>query len=324
MTLVYVYGSGECEQLGLGDDILERKTPKKLQIFELGAPGLPPKSIIKVSCGGMHTLALASNGVVYAWGTNDDGALGRFGPENVPMRVDGALDIPVTDLATGDCHSVAYNSELNQVFFWGRYKDVVDGKASPKMEIPTRIGEDLFNDTSKARIKKIVSGAQHTVALTEGKQIYTWGDARSGKLGRPLRTVTRRQKSSRTEIETKTNLVLKLEKIGAKNAVDIFCGKFHSFYVNEARQVFAWGMNNHGQLGIGNKVSKATPVRVKDLDPYEGDHFVQIVGGEHHTVARMKSGCVYCFGRNDEGQMGLGDLFGAYKREQRAKQVEPQ
>jgi len=40
-----------------------------------------------------------------------------------------------------------------------------------------------------------------------------------------------------------------------------------------------------------------------------------MAGGEHHSIALLKSGCVYCFGRNDEGQIGVGDLFGEYKRQ---------
>jgi len=66
--------------LGLGDDApSEIKKPRRLQIFELGCNDFAAKSIIKVSCGGMHTVALASNGTLYSWGNNDDGALGRFG-----------------------------------------------------------------------------------------------------------------------------------------------------------------------------------------------------------------------------------------------------
>lgn len=80
------------------------------------------KPIIEVFCGGMHTIALASNGVLLSWGNNDDGALGRTGPENTPLRVDGALNVPVNGVAVGDCHTVAYNTQTNQVFFWGCYK----------------------------------------------------------------------------------------------------------------------------------------------------------------------------------------------------------
>ena len=92
-----------------------------------------------------------------------------------------------------------------------------------------------------------------------------------------------------------------MEKVGARNAIDIFCGNQHSFYINDKHQVFAWGLNNHGQLGIGNKFNTSNPTRIKELDPFEGDYVVEIAGGEHHSIARTKDGAVYCWGRNDEG-----------------------
>ena len=97
---------------------------------------------------------------------------------------------------------------------------------------------------------------------------------------------------------------MKMEKVGAKNAVDIFCGNHHSFYINKQKQVFSWGLNQYGQLGIGTLLETATPSRIDSLDPYEGDYVVEIAGGEHHSMARTRDGLVYCWGRNDEGQCG--------------------
>ena len=62
------------------------------------------------------------------------------------------------------------------------------GASTGKVQVPTRIAQELFNDKTKCRIKKIVSGAQHTVALSEDKKVYAWGDAESGKIGRELKT----------------------------------------------------------------------------------------------------------------------------------------
>lgn len=58
----------------------------------------------------MHTVALANNGVVFTWGCNDEGALGRSGAENTPLQVDASLKEPMTDISAGDSHSVAYNT----------------------------------------------------------------------------------------------------------------------------------------------------------------------------------------------------------------------
>ena len=66
-------------------------------------------------------MALSSSGAIYTWGCNDEGALGRSGPENVPLVVAG-LKVPVTDVSAGDSHCVAYNTDSNQMYFWGCYR----------------------------------------------------------------------------------------------------------------------------------------------------------------------------------------------------------
>ena len=83
---------------------------------------IPARSIIKVVCGGMHTVALASNGSVWTWGCNDEGALGRPGAENVPLQAGASLNVATTDVAAGDSHTIAYNTTKNQVFYWGCYR----------------------------------------------------------------------------------------------------------------------------------------------------------------------------------------------------------
>lgn len=65
--------------------------------------------IVKISCGAMHTAAIAPSGAVYTWGCNDEGALGRPGVEDKPVYVN--LPIRITDIAAGGSHTVFYNTE---------------------------------------------------------------------------------------------------------------------------------------------------------------------------------------------------------------------
>ena len=83
-------------------------------------------------------------------------------------------------------------------------------------------------------MKKVASGSHHTLILTECGKVYGCGDPESGKVGRVLNT------------RKKEGDPMRIEKIGAKKAVDIFCGNHHSFYINNKHEVFAWGLNNHG------------------------------------------------------------------------------
>ena len=84
-----------------------------------------------------------------------------------------------------------------------------------------------------------------------------------------------------------------------KDAVNIYCGNNHSFYMNKKGDVFGWGLNNHGQLGIGNRQNTHLPTQIMKLS---GMQVVEMAGGEHHSIALTAEGQVYCWGKNDEGQ----------------------
>lgn len=106
--------------IGLGDDApLEIKKPRKPSIFDIGNI-IASRSIIKIVCGGMHTVALASNGSIWTWGCNDEGALGRPGAENTPLRVN--TTISMTDISAGDSHTISYNTIENCIYYWGCYR----------------------------------------------------------------------------------------------------------------------------------------------------------------------------------------------------------
>lgn len=87
----------------------------------------------------MHTVALASDGSIFTWGCNDEKALGRPGAENVPLKVE--FDFKAEHIAAGDSHSIAYNTQTNQVYYWGCYRNAQTGKTSTKIELPTRIAD---------------------------------------------------------------------------------------------------------------------------------------------------------------------------------------
>ena len=172
--------------------------------------------------------------------------------------------------------------------------------------MPTQVAKELFDTKAKMRLKKVVSGSNHTLALTECGKIFSKGDGQFGKLGRVL------------SIRKQEWCSLNFEKIGVKNAEDIFCGGDASFYINEKKHVFSWGHNDDGQLGIGNKFNQSAPKRIKELDPFEGDYVVEIGGGDFHSIARTLWGAVYTWGRNDEGNLGIGDTFGIFDRQRKA------
>ena len=82
------------------------------------------------------------------------------------------------------------------------------------------IGDTLFKKGTKNHLMKVASGSHHTLALTAEGKVFGWGDAECGKIGRMLTTRNRNEQAR------------KIESVGCRKAVDIFCGNHHSFYVN--------------------------------------------------------------------------------------------
>lgn len=77
-------------------------------------------------------------------------------------------------------------------------------------------------------------------------------------------------------------------------------------------QIFSWGQNKYGQLGLGSQgVSVSTPQVIQSL---QGVPFAQISAGGAHSFGLTLSGAIFGWGRNKFGQLGLNDNDGNRKR----------
>jgi regulator of chromosome condensation len=108
-------GQGDTGQLGLGEDVLDRKKPALIKDLE---------GVVDVCAGGMHTLCLTKEGVVYSFGCNDEGALGRITEDDEECFTPGKVDIPgkVVQICAGDSHSAAM-TEDGKAYYWGTFRD---------------------------------------------------------------------------------------------------------------------------------------------------------------------------------------------------------
>ena len=288
---LYVYGSGECDQLGvdLGDnEDMETSTPKKLDLLNLE----PNLKIYKICCGGLHTLALSTSGHVFSWGCNDDYALGRGGEEKTPLQVKG-MDVPITDISCGDSYSIAYNSEQNVIYLWGSYR-ARSGKIGQPIKEPINFKQEIFG---KEGIKKAICGQNHTVLLTKEKTVYAWGNDESGQTGKEPE-----EKDPNDENRTDHLIPNKLSSIDVE---DIFVGGNHSFLItinDNRRKLKAWGCNSYGQLGNDSQENSFIPVEVH-FDSHVS--ILSATGGEDHSLALTEDKQVYAWGRNDDNQCGF-------------------
>lgn len=198
-------------------DLFDTQAEKKDEPIPEGLPAKVPVSVLM--CGGMHSVVLTPAGQVYTWGCNDDGALGRTtGNDGVPGLV--SLAQPVNGISVGNSHSIFYNTTQSNAFFCGLYRNAVSGRTGDPTKEPVLFGEGTFKK-GKNTLVKIVSGYDHSMALMSDSKVFAWGDAESGKIGRMLKSRNRIQQSH------------KIEQVGARQAVDIFCTGHSSFYKNK-------------------------------------------------------------------------------------------
>ncbi|XP_074604950.1 nucleoside diphosphate kinase isoform X1 [Brevipalpus obovatus] len=146
-----------------------------------------------------------------------------------------------------------------------------------------------FDPISGDRFINVSCGHEHILLLTESGKIYSYGRGSKGQLGHEnLDDCFEQQK----EIEALSGL-----KIMAISA-----GGWHSLALSEFGDVYAFGWNEHGQLGIGtDEMIKAIPTLIN----IENINFISIGCGSRHSMAASKDGNLYAFGWNKYGQLGI-------------------
>ncbi|NXY13768.1 HERC5 ligase, partial [Atrichornis clamosus] len=75
--------------------------------------------------------------------------------------------------------------------------------------------------------------------------------------------------------------------------------------VCEGGELFTWGKNTHGQLGVGSQTTLIPQPQL--VERLKGIPLAQIAAGGAHSATVSLSGAVYSWGKNDFGQLGLGD-----------------
>ena len=142
----------------------------------------------------------------------------------------------------------------------------------------------------------VAAGGDFSLALEEkedGKTfMYAWGTNTCGQLG--LGNNITAQNMTQVPNFLPTN-----EKLRSVSA-----GAAHALALTESGEVYAWGRNNYGQLGIGNKTDRDVPTLVSGA--WNGNKIISIAAGDNHSLAMDDAFNVYSWGLNSSGQLGLG------------------
>lgn len=113
----------------------------------------------------------------------------------------------------------------------------------------------------------------------------------------------------------------------SRRAVDevksIGCGAYHSMVVLTGGAVYACGLNNYGQLGLGDSNDTEPRYYLVPVPLLDGKGITAMCGGMHHSLVLSSSGQAYTFGRGDSGQLGSSQASTSKAGDFSAVPVEP-
>ncbi|MBN2723749.1 MAG: hypothetical protein JXR95_06735 [Deltaproteobacteria bacterium] len=314
----WCWGAGNDGRLGYGE---ERNVMNPIQVKEL------EKNIYSVSAGYSHSCALTELGEVFCWGCGRDGQLGNdsFLTQLVPVRVMFS-DNTAVSLSLGEYHSCSLKKD-GTIWCWGKNNFGQTGCEECTCKTPEKV------NTSGKRMISVASGSRHTCAVSVEGKVLCWGDNSASQLGTkdPKKTNTpvevtgipgkivsievgEYHSCAKTEsgnlwcwgtMKHRTSMIVKMTQPTiikeSKNVSLISSGYNHQCSIINNR-LMCFGLNNYGQLGNKSTVDSSNPVEVN----LPKKHIKSISCGKYHTCAVYNNGKTWCWGYNQDGQLGNG------------------
>ena len=311
---VKCWGDSDDGQLGLGDIDDRGDDPNEmgdnLLYVDLGM-GRTAKAI---STGGGHTCAILDNDKIKCWGHNGDRV--RF--NEMVSRGSAGVDLgtgrTAKAVSTGGDHTCAI-LDNDKVKCWGlnRSGQLGLGDTDYRGDDTGEMGDNLpYVDLGTGRTAKAIStGSRHTCAILDNDKVKCWGLNRSGQLGLGDTDYrgddTGEMGDNLPYVDLGTGRTAKAVSTG---------GWGHTCAILDNDKVKCWGLNGGGELGLGDTDGRGD-------DPNEmGDNLLYVdlgmgrtakavsTGGWGHTCAILDNDKTKCWGRNNDGELGLGDTDG--------------
>ncbi|MHB1421144.1 MAG: RCC1 domain-containing protein, partial [Bacillota bacterium] len=270
----------------LGDNTSANKSIP-VQVKGAGGTGTLA-NVVSAAAGYYHSLALKTDGTVWAWGLNGYGQLGDNTTTNrlAPVQVSGLTN--VVAVAAGNSHSLALKSD-GTVWAWGlnssgQLGDNTSTQRITPVQVKGQGGAGFLNG-----VVAISANGSNSLALKSDGTVWAWGDNYYGQIGD----------------NTTTTRYAPVQVNGLTSVVAVTAGSSHSLALKSDGTIWAWGNNGNGQLGDNTTTQRNTPVQVKGLG---GSGFltgvVAITAGGSHSLALKSDGTVGDWGYNGYGQLG--------------------
>ncbi|GLV49276.1 hypothetical protein TJA_23770 [Thermus sp. LT1-2-5] len=247
--------------LGFGDNLTGVLTQGQDWYYDprpfLGPDAEPLTNVRQVDAGNGHTLLLLEDGTVWSTGSN------LYGQRGLPRVSDSyAHPVPgltgVSQVSAGRDHSLVLKEDGTVWAFGGNAEGQLgqDPAEVPSTHEPQRVPFPVGT-----RIRSVAAGGTHNLAIDEGGQVWAWGSDDHGQLGQG-------QPGGFSAIPVRVKGPGCNGVLG--NALVVKAGYDYSLaIVQEGSRLalYAWGLNDRGQLGKGDTLDASCPVRVLTWAP---------------------------------------------------------
>ncbi|XP_055468697.1 probable E3 ubiquitin-protein ligase HERC6 isoform X3 [Psammomys obesus] len=204
-----------------------------------------------------------------------------------PCRLEAGTGVKLLQAASGERHSLLLFSN-HRVHSFG---DNRWGQLGQKREQSTDQPEPI-QALANIHVDLVSCGKAHSLAVCHKGRVFAWGAGSDGQLGIG-------------EFKEINFMPMKIKALADIKIIQVSCGHYHSLALSEDSQVFSWGNNSQGQLGLGKKFrSQASPQKVKSL---EGIPLAQVAAGGTHSFALSLMGTSFGWGSNSAGQLALSE-----------------
>jgi alpha-tubulin suppressor-like RCC1 family protein/two-component sensor histidine kinase len=306
---LYMWGFNNGGELGL-NDVASRSAPTQIGVAT---------NWNSVSAGFTHTVATNSTGDLFVWGQNTGGMLGQNDQVNrsSPTQLT-SLSLPNLSSPTqvgsssysfvcaGNNISTAISS-TNKLFVWGL-------GTQGQLGVNLTVARSSPVQISSLSHNLVNAGGTHiTLVSTVSPQlILSTGFNNSGQLGLSD-TVSRSSPTQVAASATAFNSPVTVSvgnyssyyvnspiQVGSSSWTTVSAGGTHTIATKKDNTLFAWGLNNYGQLGGSNTINTSSPVQIGTSS------WSQVSAGDLHNTIAKSDGTINTFGLNNFGQLGDG------------------
>lgn len=238
-----------------------------------------------IDSGAQNTFGIKTDGSLWGWGSNAGGVNGHLGDNTSSTSRSSPIQIgTLTDwakVAHGSYRTSAIKTD-GTLWAWGQ-NDVagrlIGDNTTVRRSSPIQVG----TLTNWATLPNGNNGAHAGVIDTSGR-LWLWGDGSNGGLGQVSDLLAR---SSPTQVGTDTDWAT------------FSIGTSTTHAIKTDGSLWAWGLNNLGQLGRGSLVSTSSPIQIGSLTDWS-----IVAAGLSWAAAVKTDGTLWTWGANTEGRLG--------------------